>query len=150
MTKLQDDLLQIYNALVVFSKSTLNDVIPTPIVVTYREEHNALVFKQKGKEVMLQVLNYYCGYLKNIKKTYLLPKDYDILMGNLSDIIGSGKLLEDRVLVSPEPYGFEIYMTDSRTTEFKKGPTLLSTCRFVTDNSWFFRMITKFRYKSIL
>lgn len=150
MTKLQDDLLQIYNALVVFSKSTLNDVIPTPIVVTYQEEHNALVFKQKGKEVMLQVLNYYCGYLKNIKKTYLMPKDYDILMGNLSDIIGSGKLLEDRVLVSPEPYGFEIYMTDSRTTEFKKGPVLLSTCRFVTDNSWFFRMITKYRYKNIL
>lgn len=150
MTKLQDDLLQIYNALVVFSNSTLSDVVPRPIIVEYSENHNALVFKQKGREVMLQVLNYYCGFLKNIKKTYLMPKDYDILMGNLSAVIGSGKLLEDRVLVSPETYGFDIYMTDTKSTEFKKGPILLGSCRFISDNSWFFRMITKIRYRNLL
>lgn len=150
MTKLQDDLLQIYNALVVFSKSTLSDVVPTPIVVKYLEEHNSILFEQKGKSVMLQVLNHYCGFLRNIKKTYLMPRDYDFLMNSLSTIIGSGKLLEDRVLVSPELYGFDIYMTDPRTSEIKKGPVLLSSCRFVTQNSWLFRMITKFRYRNYL
>ncbi len=150
MTKLQDDLLQIYNALVVFSKSTLSDVVPMPIVVKYHQEYNSIVFEQKGKSVMLQVLNHYCGFLRNIKKTYLLPKDYDFLMGSLSSIIGSGKLLEERVLVSPELYGFDIYKTDTRTSEIKNGPILLCSCRFVSQNSWLFRMITKIRYKSYL
>ena len=150
MTKLQDDLLQIYNALVVFSKSTLGDVISRPIVVSYLPEHNSIRFRQNGKEVMLQVLNYYCGFLKNIKTTYLLPKDYDILMSNLSMVIGSGKLIEERVLVSPEPYGFEIYMTDSKTTEFSKGPQLLCSCKFVSDNSWLFRIMTKLKYKNLI
>ena len=150
MTKLQDDLLQIYNALVVFSKSTLDDVIPRPIVVSYLPEHNSIKFRQNGKEVMLQVLNYYCGFLKNIKTTYLMPKDYDILMGNLSLIIGSGKALEDRILVSPELYGFDIYMTDSRTTEISKGPQLLCSCKFVSDNSWLFRLMTKLKYKNLI
>lgn len=151
MTKLQEDLLQVYNALVVFSKSTLSDVIQRPIVVSYRPEYNSLVFRQGGKEVMLQVLNYYCGFLKNIKTTYLLPKDYDNLMANLSSIISSGKLIEERVLVSPEPYGFEIYMTDPKNTaEYKNGPQLLCSCKFVSDNSWFFRMITRIRYKNYI
>ena len=151
MTKLQDDLLQIYNALVVFSKSTLSDVVPTPIVVKFLEEQNTLCFEQKGKIVCLQVLNHYCGFLRNIKETYLMPKDYDFLMGSLSSIIGSGKLLEERVLVSPELYGFDIYLTNSKvTSEFKLGPVLLCTCRFVTQNSWLFRLITKFRYRNYI
>lgn len=150
MTKLQDDLLQIYNALVVFSKSTLGDVISRPIVVSYLPEHNSIKFRQNGKEVMLQILNYYCGFLKNIKTTYLMPKDYDILMANLSSIIGSGKALEDRILVSPELYGFDIYMTDSRTTEISKGPQLLCSCKFISDNSWLFRLMTKIKYKNLI
>ena len=65
-------------------------------------------------------------------------------------IIGSGKLIEERVLVSPEPYGFEIYKTDSKTTEFSKGPQLLCSCRFVSDNSWLFRIMTRIKYKNLI
>ena len=71
-------------------------------------------------------------------------------MGNLSLIIGSGKALEDRILVSPELYGFDIYMTDPRTTEISKGPQLLCSCKFVSDNSWLFRLMTKLKYKNLI
>lgn len=75
----------------------------------------------------------------------MLPRDYDYLMQSLSGVIGSGKLLEEKVCISPENYGFDIYLVDFR--EFWKGPDKIGTIRFVSGNSWIFRQIVKFKFK---
>lgn len=148
MTKLQDDFLSIYNSLVEFSGTTLEGALLIPIKVSYDESMNSLFFEQRGKKVGITITNYYSGYLKDIKNSYLLPKDYDYLMGTLSTLIESGVLLRDRVCISPELYGFDVYETNSR--ELKNGPDLLGQIRFVSGNSWIFRTITKLKYKKIL
>jgi hypothetical protein len=66
-------------------------------------------------------------------------------MQSLSGVIGSGKLLEDKLCISPENYGFDIYLIDFK--EFWKGPDKIATVRFVSGNSWVFRMLVKFKYK---
>lgn len=146
MTRLQDDILEFYNTLQEFSKETLEGPIKTPIKVTFEKEHNSISFEQKGRKIFLPTLNYYCGSLKKIKNSWLLPDDYDQLMGNLQKVIGSGVLIQDRVCVSPEIYGFDIYKTEVSTKTFGEGPQLLESFRFVSGTSWIFKLIAKLKY----
>lgn len=143
MTTLQEDILDIYNALVVFNNETLISPFPKPISVRF--ETQAIIFEQAGKLVRLPILNNYCLDLTSIKKSYLFPRDYDYLMHNLQLAINSGKLLKERTTVSPENYGFDIYAVNPRE-EFK-GPDILSQIRFVSGNSWFTRLKAKLRFK---
>lgn len=145
MTTIQNDLLDIYNNLVIFSKATLQEEIQRPIVVRFDKEFNSVVFEQQGNSVRLSLPIYYSLGLDSIKETYLLPKDYDSLMSNLSRLIASGKLLEDRVCLSPENYGFDIYYVDMK--QFWKGPEIIGRIRFISGNSWLFKFITKIKYE---
>ena len=143
---IQDDLLEIYNTLLAFNETTIVSDNPPPIKVSFDKESNSIVFSQKGISVRIALPIYYSLGFNEIKKpTYLLPRDYDYLMQSLSGVIGSGKLLEDKLCVSPENYGFDIYLIDYR--EFGKGPDKIATIRFVSGNSWVFRLIVKFKYK---
>jgi len=146
MTTLQDDLIEIYNNLLIFNKNTLLVDKPIPITVKFEKENNTVYFEQKGNSIRLSLPIYYCLGLSDIKKyTYLLPNDYDYLMQSLSTVISSGKLLDDRVCLSPENYGFDIYEVDLK--EFWKGPEIIGSIRFVSGNSYIFRLLTKLKYK---
>ncbi len=146
MTTIQDDLIDIYNNLLIFNQNTLLVDKPIPITVKFEKENNTIYFEQKGNSIRLSLPIYYCLGLSDIKKyTYLLPKDYDYLMQSLSSVISSGRLLNDRVCLSPENYGFDIYDVDLK--EFWKGPEIIGSIRFVSGNSLIFRLITKFKYK---
>lgn len=146
MTKLQDDLIEIYNNLVMFNKETLLSDNPTPITVKFDKDSNSIEFSQKGQTVRMGLPIYYSLGLSDIKTpTYLLPDDYDYLMESLGSLIASGKLLEDRVSLSPENYGFDVYAINMR--EFWKGPEIIGSVRFISGNSWIFRLITKLKYK---
>lgn len=147
MIRLQDDILEIYNLLTDFSSNTLSGL---PIKVEYSDSLNSICFEQKGLKVAISVLNYYCESLKNLKKTYLLPEDYDILMSSLSRLIESGVLLHDRVCLAPRKFGFRIYETPNQTKTLKDGPQLLSDFRFVSGNSWLFKKVIKFKYRKLL
>lgn len=143
---IQDDLIEIYNNLLAFNKNTIVTDNPIPIKVSFDKSSNSLIFEQKGVSVRTALPIYYSLGFSDIKKpTYLLPRDYDYLMQSLSGVIGSGKLLEDKVCISPENYGFDIYLVDLR--EFWKGPDKIGTIRFVSGNSWIFRQIVKFKFK---
>lgn len=146
MTLLQDDILEIYNSLVMFNDNTIKSSFPVPIKVWYEKESRLLVFEQKGISVRLWTPLYYCLGLEDLEKpTYLLPEDYDNLMFNLQQLINSGELLKDRTILSPENNGFDIYATNSR--ELDKGLDIIGTVRFVSGNSWLFKLITKLKYK---
>ena len=146
MTTIQEDLIEIYNNLLIFNKNTLLVDKPIPITIKFNKEGNSLLFEQRGVSINLSLPIYYSLGLDEIKDyTYLLPRDYDYLMQSLSGIIGTGRLIEDRISLSPENYGFDIYGVDFR--EFWKGPQLLSSIRFISGNSWIFKKITKFKYK---
>ena len=143
---IQDDLIELYNNLLVFNKNTIVTDNPAPIKVSFSKESNSLIFEQKGISIHTSLPIYYSLGLNEIKKpTYLLPRDYDYLMQSLSGVISSGKLLEDKLCISPENYGFDIYLVDFR--EFWKGPDKIGTIRFVSGNSWIFRQIVKFKFK---
>lgn len=148
MTKLQDDILLIYNSLVEFSKITLEGVFQIPIKVYYDKSSNSLCFEQKGKKIFLTVPNYYSMYLKNLKESYLLPKDYDYVMATLSSLVSSGELIKDRVCVSPQKYGFNIYSADVKL--LSEGTRLIGEVRFVSGNSWLFKMYVKFKYRKLI
>ena len=51
MTTLQDDLIEIYNNLIVFNKDTLVNSNPLPITVKFEKESNSLLFEQVGISV---------------------------------------------------------------------------------------------------
>lgn len=146
MIELQNDLLDIYNSLVTFSKTTVGTKFPTPIVVWYDKDSRQVVFEQKGKTIRLGVLLYYCLDLESIqKKTYLLPKDYDYIMSTLKDLINSGVLIRERTCLSPENYGFDIFSVD--INEAWKGPNLIGKIRFVSGKSWIFKKIVKYLFR---
>lgn len=146
MTTAQEDLIEIYNNLLVFNKNTLLVENPTPIVVKFDKSANSLVFSQKGINLHLSLPIYYSLGLDEIKgETYLLPNDYNYLMLSLASVISGGKLIEERTTISPENYGFDVYAVDLR--EFWKGPQLLGKIRFISGNSWVFKLITKIKYK---
>lgn len=146
MTTIQNDLLEIYNSLVIFNKETIESKFPTPITVKFDENSSSLLFEQKGVSLRLMLPMYYSLGLEDLKTpTYLLPKDYDYLMSTLQGLIGSGALIKDRVCVSPENYGFDIYCLDLKN--FNKGPELLGSIRFISGTGWLFKFITKRKYK---
>lgn len=152
MTTLQDDILEIYNLLVKFNKTTLIDSYPLPIKVSYETAWSAgrrgfLVFEQRGITIKTIIPSFYSLDLLDLEKRpgYLLPEDYDVLMYNLKAAIESGKLLEDRTCLSPMPYGFDIYSADIK--QVLKGPEILSSVRFISGNSWVFNLWVRLRYK---
>jgi hypothetical protein len=148
MVTLQNDLLEIYNNLVEFSKTTVLTDRPIPITVKYEKDGvgSPLLLEQKGISVRLRLPIYYCLGLDSIKKpTYLLPDDYNYLMNTLQSMIADDRILDERTCLSPENYGFDIYAVDLR--EFSKGPDRIGSVRFVSGNSWLFRLFTKWKYK---
>lgn len=150
MTTLQNDILDIYNALVVFSENTITTKFPIPISVSYDNNTRLLLLEQKGKQVYLNLPVYYCLALDTLsgkKPTYLLPEDYDYLMSTLQQLISSGVLIKERVCVSPENYGFDVYYVNQNPKEMYKGPEILGQVRFVSGTSWVFKFITKRKYK---
>lgn len=149
MTRIQEDILLIYNSLTDFSKNTLLAPTKLPIKVGYSESLNSLTFEQQGLKVSIPVLNYYCKDLRFLYDTFLIPEDYDYLMDSLTRVIESGVLLHDRVCLSPKKYGFEIYDSNSHTQYIKEGPQLIGRMEFVSGNSWLFRKLTKLKYERI-
>lgn len=147
MTTLQNDLLEIYNSLVIFSDSTIKSgVFTIPIKVFYEKDNRLLVFEQKGKSVRLGLPTYYCLALEDLEKpSYLLPEDYDYLMASLQSLIMSGDLIKERTCLSPENYGFDIYATNLK--ELYKGPDVIGRIRFISGNSWLFKLKVKLKYK---
>lgn len=146
MTTLQNDILEIYNTLVMFNKETVESKFPTPILVHFEPESRSLVLEQKGVSVRMTLPMYYSLALEELKKpTYLLPTDYDYLMSTLQGLIGSGVLIKDRVCISPENYGFDVYCLDLKN--FNKGPELLGQIRFVSGTGWLFKYLTKRKFK---
>ena len=144
---LQNDLIDLYNMLVVFSNRTLDEKLPErPIEVKYDIESRQVVFTQEGQSVRTQLPVYYCLGLEDlIKPSYLLPEDYDYLMRTLQNLAFSGELIKDRTCLSPENYGFDIYGINLK--EFEKGPTILGQIRIVSGTGWLFRHYIKFKYK---
>ncbi len=146
MTTLQNDILEIYNALVVFNKETIESKFPIPLTVRFDKSSSAIIFEQKGVTVRLVLPLYYSLAFEDLEKpSYLLPEDYDYLMSTLQGLIGSGTLIKERVCISPENYGFDVYCIDLK--EFSKGPNILGQVRFISGNSWFFKFKTKRKYK---
>jgi hypothetical protein len=148
MTKLQEDLLEIYNSLVIFSKETLEGPVPIPIKVTYNLEHKSLVYTQRGKTVYLQMPNNYSKELINIKDSFLLAEDYDYVMSTLSSLIGAGILLKDRTTVAPMKYGFDLYSPDPLKMEL--GSQIIGRIRFVSSCNPIWKWITNRKYKNLI
>ncbi len=143
---LQDDILEIYNNLVVFSKTTVTTKFPLPIEVHYEKESRLLVLEQKGISVRIGLPVYYCLDLEGIQKTtYLLPEDYNYLMSTLQELINSGVLIRERTCLSPENYGFNIFSVDLK--ELWKGPEVVGKVRFISGKSWLFKKLVKRKYK---
>ena len=145
MTRLQDDIIGVYNSLAEFSDNTLTNGLP--IRVKYEESFNAVSFEQRGKKVMVQSLNYYCENLKFLD-TYIMPVEYDGLMQSLASLIGSGIMIRERVMVSPKKYGFDLYETDGMN--LKEGPQRIASIELVYWNSWLFRKYVELIYKKKL
>lgn len=146
MTKTQADILEIYNTLTVFSKETIESSRNLPIKVNYEESLKALSFEQSGKKVYLQTPLLYSLKISKIKNTYLLAIDYDYLMATLESLIAGGKLLEERILISPESYGFSVWFTE--LSKIENGPKFLGEIQFISANNWFFKFITKFKFRN--
>lgn len=149
LPRLQEDLIELYNSLVSFSKTTVDTNIPCPIKVRYEKDSRMIVFEQKGISVRSNIPVYYCLGLEDLEEpTYLLPEDYDYSMATLRDLINSGKLLEDRTTLSPEDYGFDIYAVNM--SEMWKGPGIIGSVRIVSGVSWWFKFKTKRKYRNVL
>lgn len=145
MASLQTDIIEIYNALSVFSKQVIESEEPRPINVWFDEEFNSFAFELEGKSVRIRSLSYYCLDLPKLKsKTFLLPEDYDVLMSSLLKLIKSGKLIEDRLCVSPENLGFKVFLANPNI--IKGGPRIIGSFKFVSGKSWLFKTLTKFKY----
>lgn len=149
MVTLQNDLLEIYNNLQAFNKTTILVTDPNPIKVWWDREAlgSPLVFSQDNLNVRLRIPIYYALGLEDlIKPSYLLPKDYDYLMKTLGSLINDSRTInDDRICLSPENYGFDIYATDLK--KFNEGLERLGGVRFVSGTSWFFKLYTKWKYK---
>lgn len=149
MITLQDDLIELYNSLTEFSKTTVQVPDPMPIKVSFDPKgiSSPLVMEQGSTVVRLRVPIYYCLALEELENNpeYLLPGDYDVLMSTLTELINSSRLLEDHTCISPENFGFDIYAIDYR--EYSKGPNILGRIRFISGSGWFYRLRVKMRYK---
>ena len=148
MIKLQEDMLEIYNSFVMFSKETLEGPVPMPIKVTYSEEYKSLVYSQRGKTLYLQIPNYYSKDLMDIKDSFLLPEDYDYNMSTLGTLISSGILIKERTTVAPMKYGFDLYAPDSLKMEL--GSQVIGKIRFVSSCNPIWKWIINRKYKNSL
>lgn len=155
MNVLQTDLLEIYNNLTEFSKAVAQAENSAPIRVWFDRDgiESPLVFEHKGTMVRLRLPIYYSLGLEDLAGkencSYLLAEDYKYLMTTLSESIYDSRVLEDRgFIVSPENYGFDLYAIDLK--EFQKGLSLVGRVRFVSSNSWWFKLITKWKFKKRL
>ena len=148
MTKLQEDMLEIYNSFVMFSKETLEGPVPIPIKVSYSEEYKSLVYSQRGKTLYLQIPNYYSKDLKDIKDSFLLPEDYDYNMSTLGSLINSGILIKERTTVAPMKYGFDLYAPDSLKMEL--GSQVIGKIRFVSSCNPIWKWFTERKYKNLI
>lgn len=145
LVRLQDDLIETYNALTVFSNSKVLSK-PIKVWIDRKGVGSPLVLENEGITVRLRFPIYYCLGLEELEKpSYLLPKDYTRLMDSLQSIIMNPIMLEDRICLSPENYGFDIYAIDMK--QFDKGLGLVGSVRFVSGNSWLFKLIVKWKYK---
>lgn len=142
MISIQEDLIFFYNEMTKYSSEL-------PIGVKYNIENKTIQFRQYSKTSNFSVLNNYCKSLRNLTDTTaLLPSDYITMMNSLKSLINSGKLINERVLVSPEKYGFSVFLAEGTAPEF--GPLEVSKIRIISSNWWLFRKIMKIRYKLII
>ena len=148
MTKLQEDMLEIYNSFVMFSKKTLEGPVPIPIKVSYSEEYKSLIYTQRGKTLYLQIPNYYSKDLMDIKDSFLLPEDYDYNMSTLGTLISSGILIKERTTVAPMKYGFDLYAPDSLKMEL--GSQVIGKIRFVSSCNPIWKWVINRKYKNLL
>lgn len=145
MITLQTDLIDVHNSLTIFSDLVIKTDEPKPIKVWFDVGAKSLAFELQTKSLRLPVLNHYCLDLEELEEpTYLLPEDYDKLMYNLQKSINSGELLKERTCLSPENWGFNIFVTSPR--ELEKGPSILSKVRFISGKSRLFKFMTRLRY----
>lgn len=152
MRLLADDLIEIYNNLQEFSKSIVEVEKPSPIKVWFDKESidSPLVFKLSSTTVRVRFPIYYCLALEDLEDegAYLLPKDYQDLMWSLHKIIYDNRILGDRVCVSPENYGFDIYSINPEN--FQGGLEIIGRVRFITprSTSWLYKTyIEQWKYR---
>lgn len=135
------DLLELYNNLI-------HVKVDIPVGVTYSKRNRCLVFTQYGWRMDTSVLNYYCKDLVKIKRTVLMPNDLKTLLDTMKSVIESGNLKNDRILVSPIKYGFEIYK--SNPYNLTLGPIRLGSFKFVSNNGWIYRMVVNRLYGEVI
>lgn len=70
------------------------------------------------------------------------------MMKSLRKLIDSGRLLDERILISPDDYGFSVMETNRSAQEF--GPLVISNVKIISSNWWLFRKIMQIRYKLII
>ena len=149
ISRIQEDLIETYNNLIPFSKQMVSSGIAIPIKVWYEKDSRLLVMEQAGVSVRLRFPIYYCLGLEDLyKPTYLLPDDYDYLMTTMQNLINSGELLKDRINISPEDYGFDVYSVNEK--ELWKGPGIIGSIRFISGLSWWFKYRVKRKYRKVL
>lgn len=148
MTKLQEDMLEIYNSFVMFSKETLEGPVPIPIKVTFSEEYKSLVYTQRGKTLYVQIPNYYSQNLREIKDSFLLPEDYDYNMSTLGTLINSGVLIKDRTTIAPVKYGFDIFASDPLKMEL--GSQVIGKIRFVSSCNPIWKWVINRKYRNLI
>lgn len=147
MSRLQDDLLEVYNNLVELNEVVLGDN-PCPVAVEYDEGMGCLSFKVPQKGLYLRPLNWYIIRPDQVKPTWLLPEDYDELMAGLQKVIKAGRLVQERICLAPKESGFDLYLADSRN--LSRGAALIGEFRFWSGTGKWFNWTTKRKYKDIL
>ena len=147
MSRLQDDLLEVYNNLVELSEVVLGDT-PCPVAVEFDQGMGCLSFKVPSRGIYLRALNNYIIRPDLVPVTWLLPRDFDALMSGLSRVIRSGKLLQERVCLSPGTAGFELFLADPRN--LMKGAMSLGTFRFWSGEGPWFRWRVSRKYRGVL
>lgn len=144
-----DDLKGLYNSLTVFNGSAILSKFPKPIKVQFVKEYNALFFESEGQSLFNQVPIYYSlGLWEDLQEpTWLLPEDYDELMGSLQAVImdPKGYLLKERTCISPQKYGFDIYVQDP--LQPWKGPEIITEIRFVSGKGRLWKKRIENKYK---
>ena len=142
MISVQEDIITFYNEMTKYSPEI-------PIGVRYDIKNKVVVFRRHGKTSNFSLLNNYCKSLRKLTDTTaLLPEDYNIMMKSLRKLIDSGRLLDERILISPDDYGFSVMETNRSAQEF--GPLVISNVKIISSNWWLFRKIMQIRYKLII
>lgn len=142
MISVQEDLIFFYNEMTKYSSEI-------PIGVKYDIKNKVVQFRQHSKTSNFSLLNNYCLNLRNLTDTTaLLPEDFNKMMIDLRKLVDSGKLLNERILISPNKYGFSVMETNRDAQEF--GPLEITTIKLVSSNWWLFRKVVQLKYKLII